>query len=322
MDEQSFSQLLLIALAFGGAVFIGTYGLGMILAGRSIEKTMQQRLVRFGGSGYNRPRFNRFAEWIETILLRTVPGKTIRAKLDAGDLQWRVLTLICGTILLFCLFFCMLYILLGLTTFVNVVLSLVFTTGIAIFFLNERHGAYERALRNQVADVALLLSNSLRAGQSLYLAMAEVEEKLPRPAGNEFHKLRRQIDLGKSTDDAMRDFMNAHPSEEMRILMTSLLIQRRAGGDLISTLASIAAAIQGRQRIRHEIDTITAEAKQNSIIVIILPFVILIAINKLTGGLVADFLAEWWGLPFFLLVYVVPQVIAVFLIRKVGDIKV
>lgn len=322
MTEQTLGQLLLLSLAFGGAIFAVTYGLGMILAGRGLEKGMQQRLVQMGGQGVERPLMNRTIEYLEKILLKTSIGQRMRTKLDAGDLQWTVLTLLALTIVLFIALYCALYLLLGLTFFVNMVLSTTATIGIVIFFLNERHGAYERALRDQISEVALLLSNSLRAGQSLYYALLEVEEKLPRPAGNEFHKLCRQIDLGKTMDDALRDFMHAHPSEEMRILITSLLIQRRAGGDLISTLASISSAIQARRQIRNEIDTITAEAKQTSVIVIILPFLILVIINRLSTNLVSNFLQEWYGIPFFLIVYALPQAVAFLLIRRVGNVQV
>lgn len=320
--EQSLGQLFLLSLAFGGAIFAVTYGLGMVLASRGIEKGMQQRLVQFGGRGIERPLMNRTTERMENLLLKTSVGKSMRAKLDAADLQWSVLTLMVGTIALFVILYSALYILLGLTAFVNSVLSVTATIGIVLFFLSERHGAYERALRDQIPEVALLLSNSLRAGQSLYYALMEVEQKLPRPANNEFRDLCQQIDLGKTMDGALRDFMHAHPSEEMRILITSLLIQRRAGGDLISTLASISSAIQARRQIRNEINTITAEAKQTSIIVIILPFLILVIINQLSENLVSDFLQEWYGIPFFLIFYVVPQVVAFLLIRRVGDVKV
>lgn len=322
MIEQSLGQLILLSLIFGGAVFAITYGFGTILAGRGVEKGVQQRLVQLGGQGRERPLMNRMGERIEMLLLKTSVGQTMRAKLDAGDLQWSVLFLCFATIALFVVLYCALYLLLSLTIFVNMVLSVLATIGIVLFFLNERHGAYERAFREQISDVAMLLSNSLRAGQSLYFALLEVEQKLPRPASNEFHKLCRQIDMGKTMDDALRDFMNDHPSEEMRILITSLLIQRRAGGDLISTLAAISSAIHARRQVSNEINTITAEAKQTSVIVIILPFFILVIINRLATGIVANFLQEWYGIPFFLLFYVAPQVAAFLLIRRVGNVKV
>ena len=322
MIGQSVELLILLSLIFGGAIFAITYGFGMILSGRGVEKGMQQRLVQFGGEGIERPLMNRMTERIETLLLKTSLGQAMRAKLDAGDLQWSVLFLFGAVILLFVVLYCALYLLLSLTLFVNMVLSVSATIGVTAFFLNERHGAYERAFREQISDVALLLSNSLRAGQSLYYALLEVEQKLPRPASNEFHKLCRQIDMGKTMDDALRDFMNAHPSEEMRILITSLLIQRRAGGDLISTLAAISSAIQARRKISNEINTITAEAKQTSVIVIILPFLILVIINRLSTGLVSDFLQEWYGIPFFLIAYVAPQIAAFLLIRRVGNVQV
>ena len=116
--------------------------------------------------------------------------------------------------------------------------------------------------------------------------------------------------------------MLRHPGEEIRILVTSLLVQRRAGGDLIATLSTIANALRARRRVRNEVDTITAEARQTSLIVIVLPFVVLVVLNQISPGMVSNFIGWPPGLLFFLIVYIVPQVIAFLLIRRIGDVKV
>ena len=251
-------------------------------------------------------------------------GKKIDEMIDDADLQIGSLTVVGGWLVLCTFLYIVFLLFLQFNVFPNMIMSGLFGTGIVYYYLVSRKDAYARALQVQTPEIAQLMSNSLRAGQSLYFAMQEIEEKLPRPANREFRRLRLQIDIGGlSIDQALTTLLRRFPSEEMRILVTSLLVQRRAGGDLIGALESISKAIGARRRVRNEIDTVTAEARQTTMIAIALPIVILIILNQLSPGMVSDFINESsWGLPFTIVVYVLPQVATIYLIRRISDVKV
>ncbi len=313
---------LLLAVSLGGGVFVLSGGVFNLLSSRQQGRHVEERLQRFGRYARGKSLRQRLSEAVEHRLASTSLGKRVQRNLDAADLSWSLLLLLGLWLVLLVITSLAFYLLLSLASYTNAILSLGVATFLIYFYLLNRRDAYERALQAQTPDIAQLMSNSLRAGQSLYFSLFEVEEKLPDPASREFRRLRQQIDLGEPTDQALRNFMERHPGEEMRIMFTSLLVQRRAGGDLIKTLSSISAAIRARRRVRNEVDTITAEARQTSLIVLVLPFVVLIILNRVSPGMVTQFIANPVGLVFFIVVYILPQIAAFFVIRRIGNIKV
>jgi len=312
----------LILLLMGSGVWLLTLSLPHTLQARRLQRTVSDRLQGFGRLGVGERLDQRLLRVLEERLRTTPLGALIIRTVDAADLPWGVLTVFAVGIALCVVLLIALYLLLQLPLPTNLILSTVAAIGLLIFFLVNRKDAYERALQAQTPDVAQLVSNSLRAGQSLYYALYEVEGKLPKPASREFRTLRERIDLGVPMDQALRTFMLRHPGEEMRILITSLLVQRRAGGDLIATLATISNAIRARRRVRNEIDTITAEARQTSLLVMVMPFFVLVILNRIQPGMVAKFISWPPGLIFFLIFYLLPQVIAFLVIRRMGNVRV
>lgn len=315
--------LLSVLLSVVSGYFI-TVALCELLANRQIMRFVRQRLVDYSGIGQPDRLHLRLFRALEDMVAQTWIGKKIDALIDDADLEIGVLTVVGGWLAICAFFYLVFLLFLQFNIFPNLILSGLFGTGMVFYYLLSRKDAYARALQAQTPEIAQLMSNSLRAGQSLYYSLQEIEEKLPRPANREFRKLRLQVDIGGlSIDQALRNLLKRFPSEEMRILVTSLLVQRKAGGDLINALESIGKAINARRRVRNEIDTVTAEARQTTLIVMALPIVVLILLNQLSPGMVSDFINESsWGLPFTIVVYALPQVLAVYLIRRIGDVKV
>ncbi|MFN8440457.1 MAG: type II secretion system F family protein [Caldilineaceae bacterium] len=314
---------LVSATLMGCAVMLLALGLRELWQAHAWHKEVRDRLTLFAQIDSWTEKLQSVLQWLDRQVRKTRPGAFLARWLNYADLQWSVLLLITLWVLLFLGLMAALFIFFQLTLIPNVVLSLLATTTATTFFLVNRKDAYERALQAQTPDIALLISNALRAGQSLLYALREIELKLPRPASREFHELFLQINAGgKPMEQALSDFLARHPSEEMRILITALLVQRRAGGDLVTTLTNISLAIRARRRVRNEVDTITAEARQTSLLAITMPFIVLIILNRISPGMVTDFINSWYGLLFTIVVYGVPQVAAFFIIRRLGNVRV
>lgn len=191
----------------------------------------------------------------------------------------------------------------------------------ALAYLRSRQGAYLRALSAQMPAVSMLMSNSLRAGLSVYRAIIEVEEKTPRPAGNEFRRVHHEIDLGASVDVALRGLATRMPTEEIGLLVTTIVIQRGAGGDLARALAVMSVAVAARYRLRNEVDTLTAESRFTGVVIVILPFVIMVMLDRVMPGIVTIFLNSPLGLIITFIVMVIMGG-ALILVQRIGNIQV
>jgi tight adherence protein B len=162
-------------------------------------------------------------------------------------------------------------------------------------FLRSRRNHYLLRFEAQMPEVATLISNSLRAGLSVPQAFGEVMEKTEPPAGVEFGRLSREIRLGTRTDEAMARMLGQLPSDELRLMFTTIAIQRRTGGNLVHALQVMAEAISARFKLKDEVRTMTAEARFTGLILVVLPIVTLIMINRVLPGSVASFLSAPLG---------------------------
>lgn len=312
-----------LPMIVGISLFIALYGYALFAQAKGIEHVGKTRLSQYGSIwrslGHTPKQFSQILTWMQ----ESTVYKKLGNLLEDADLSWSIVTIVLIFLGLFSVILVLSIVIFWLRFPLNVGFSAIGSIGLFLYYLKERGGARERALQAQTPEIALLLSNGLRAGLTLYQAMHEVAAKLANPAKSEFHKLLQQIDLGKPMEDTLHDFLNRHPGESMRILLSALLIQRETGGDLVKTLSTISTAVFKRQRVVEEVLMITTEARRNSLIMIILPLVVLGVLNLMTGGMVSILINETaWGFPFFVIVYVFPQVIAQYLIRKVCDVKV
>lgn len=129
-----------------------------------------------------------------------------------------------------------------------------------------------RQFNNQLADALLVLANSLRAGFSLLQAMEMVSQEMPNPISGEFRLTLREIMYGTATETALIHLSERVGSDVLDLLVTAMLIQRQAGGNLAEVLQNIQATIQDRLRIQQEIKTLTAQGRMSGYIIAALPF--------------------------------------------------
>jgi tight adherence protein B len=82
----------------------------------------------------------------------------------------------------------------------------------------------------------------------------------------------------------MMQMLDHVPSQDLRVLVTGILVQKDTGGNLTEILDRTAAVIRDRLRIQGEIRTHTAQGRMTGYILCSLPVVMLIAINIFNPG--------------------------------------
>lgn len=138
-----------------------------------------------------------------------------------------------------------------------------------------------RQFNSQLADALLILANSLRAGFSLLQAMEMVSQEMPNPISGEFYLALREMTYGTATETALIHLSERVGSDVLDLLVTAMLIQRQAGGNLAEILQNIHATIQNRLSIKQEIRTLTAQGRISGYIIAGLPFGIAMVISLL-----------------------------------------
>jgi tight adherence protein B len=145
--------------------------------------------------------------------------------------------------------------------------------GVGVRRMRRQSALRERADRRdeQLADMARALASGVRAGQSLNQALSFVAAETPEPLGTELRSLSSATDLGTPVDEALRSWVSASGSEDVRLLAGVLSVHRRSGGDLPQVLDGVASTLRDRRSAAREVHALTAQARLSGAILGLLP---------------------------------------------------
>ena len=147
----------------------------------------------------------------------------------------------------------------------------------------------------QLPELARTLSNASSAGLALSSAVALAARELAEPAKGVLQGVVDELALGQSIDGALHNLGRRMPSREVAVLVTTLVIQQRAGGDTVSALRDMSETLERRKDLRREIKTILAGALATGYTVAALGVGTLVFMNLISPGIVARMLDGWLG---------------------------
>ncbi|MEV0175208.1 type II secretion system F family protein [Streptomyces sp. NPDC050803] len=134
----------------------------------------------------------------------------------------------------------------------------------AVQFLNwQRQKRIERFI-NQLPELARILANATQAGLALRTAIGMAAEELEAPAGEELAQVANQLAIGASMDDALGELADRLPSRELVVLVTTLVLSNRAGGQVVSALRNLTETLEERKETRREIRTQLSQVNMTS----------------------------------------------------------
>lgn len=156
--------------------------------------------------------------------------------------------------------------------------------GAAVQFLNwQRQKRIERFI-GQLPELARILANATQAGLALRTAIGMAAEELEAPAGEELAKVADQLAVGHSLDDALGELADRLPSRELVVLVTTLVLSNRAGGQVVSALRNLTETLEERKETRREIRTQLSQVTMTSYAVPVLGVGALFLMNGVKDG--------------------------------------
>ncbi|MFJ2724841.1 type II secretion system F family protein [Streptomyces collinus] len=154
----------------------------------------------------------------------------------------------------------------------------------SVQFLNwQRQKRIERFI-NQLPELARILANATQAGLALRTAIGMAAEELEAPAGEELAKVADQLAIGHSMDDALGELADRLPSRELVVLVTTLVLSNRAGGQVVSALRNLTETLEERKETRREIRTQLSQVTMTSYAVPVLGIGALFLMNGVKDG--------------------------------------
>lgn len=173
----------------------------------------------------------------------------------------------------------------------------------------------------QLPEALSIVSSGLRSGFSFPQAMSVVQKEMPPPIGEEFGRVILENRMGKPLEEVLYNLGERVDSDDLKLVITALLIQKQVGGNLAEILDNISHTIRERVRIQGEIKTLTAQGKLSAIIIIMLPFAVAAFLMFMNPEYMLTLVQETLGL-IMLGVAVVMQFFGIMIIRKIITIDV
>lgn len=159
-----------------------------------------------------------------------------------------------------------------------VIMLVLFIWVLPIFIINSRKKKKIKAFDEQLNEGLIMISNALKAGYSFLQALAVAADETQNPFSKEFKGLMKELSLGIPIEDGLNNLVERVPSEDLKLIINAILIQKDVGGNLSEILENIAETIRERQRIKNEVNTLTAQGKLSGMIIMAMPFFLAIII--------------------------------------------
>lgn len=152
-----------------------------------------------------------------------------------------------------------------------------------LFILKSQGNKRLTKLVEQLPDALELMARSLSAGLGLNDAFRLVAEEMPMPIAGEFGRITEEVRFGREYREAFEKMLARNPGVfDLRIMVSSIMLQRETGGNLIEILESISDTIRSRFLFDAKVKAMTAEAKASALVLGGLPigvFMILLIMN-------------------------------------------
>jgi len=179
---------------------------------------------------------------------------------------------------------------------VSLIIAVLVVIGVARALVERKRSQRREEFIGQLPEVARVLSNGTSAGLSLAGAMELAARELPPPASIEMGVVVQETRLGVPLEASLERLRERLPSREVAVLMTTLIIQQRAGGDTVRALSELGQTLEARKDLLREIRTMLSGAVFTSYLVAGMGAGTILMINAISPGVMRELTTTLLGL--------------------------
>jgi tight adherence protein B len=250
-------------LVLAGTLAVAAAGAWDLVAASATREELRERAT----GQRSEPALARLGVRLNRAFERTTPGRRLQVHLDGAALRLRALQA-AGIALAAALagYFVASFI---VGTVASIVAGALVIVGLSMW-LERKREARRDAFMAQLPELARILSNGASAGLSMVSAYGVAVQELDDPAKTELRIALEEIRIGQPFERAMENLGQRLPSRELSVLVSTLAIQQRSGGDLVRALSDMATTLEARRETQREVKTLMAGATATSYVVMVI----------------------------------------------------
>lgn len=253
--------------------------------------------------------------WLQSISLAT----NLRSILNQANLTWTASTLLFMTLGCFIVPAYLVFLRTGSVLF-GALIGCLFGCAPFIFVLQKRKRRFNE-FEQGLPEALDMMVSAMRAGQSLAAALRLVAYESPDPIGSEFRICFDEQHYGLELRAALENLITRIPLQDMRIVVTGILIQKESGGNLAEVLDKSSYVIRERFRLKQQVRVHTAQGRLTGWILACLPLALGFALYLVNPQV----MSVLWTRPIGVkLLYIsgIMTTIGMLIIRKIVDMDV
>jgi tight adherence protein B len=162
--------------------------------------------------------------------------------------------------------------------------------------IRQKAEARSKKLLEQLPEALDLMARSLQAGLGLSDAFKMCAEELPLPLAGEFGRVFEEVRFGRDYRTALTGLLKRNPRLfELRMFVSSVLLQRETGGNLIEVLNAISNTIRNRFLFQAKVRALTSEARFSALILSGLPVAVFLILMVMNPQYLTPLWTDVWG---------------------------
>ena len=148
--------------------------------------------------------------------------------------------------------------------------------GLAGFFMPflyviRKGKARMKKFEEQFPDSLEFVARSMRAGHAFSVSLEMIHREFSEPLAGEFRRTFDEQNLGLPLENALQNLAKRVPLLEVHFFVSSVLLQKRTGGNLSELLDKLATLIRERFKLRGRIKAISAHGRITATTLSIIP---------------------------------------------------
>ncbi len=204
----------------------------------------------------------------------------------------------------------------------NIIFSLFVSLCLEIYILDLLNGLEEKRkelLHSQLIEFISNMTVLLRAGKTVRSIFKESANWFKDPLSTYLLEVANELELNSTLDEALDRFSQKCRSREANLLVSSLKINNRIGGDLISILDNIADSMRHNLKLKSQIKTMSLQSRYSGNIISIFPIIVLVLLYIFMNKTVVDFFSTSPGV-ILLFIGGVLEIAGVIVMKKINSI--
>lgn len=204
----------------------------------------------------------------------------------------------------------------------NIIFSLFVSLCLEIYILDLLNGLEEKRkelLHSQLIEFISNMTVLLKAGKTVRSIFKESANWFKDPLSTYLLEVANELELNSTLDEALDRFSQKCRSREANLLVSSLKINNRIGGDLISILDNIADSMRHNLKLKSQIKTMSLQSRYSGNIISIFPIIVLVLLYIFMNKTVVDFFSTSPGV-ILLFIGGVLEIAGVIVMKKINSI--